>query len=210
MDDHKATERHDEGEAAFRRGCELLDGGAGEDAEVQFVEAAALGARDVPWRITQAYLEAHDARAAGWMRRAASSLSRPGGITVTPGTLPILTITSEDYEVLASQVWCVAVTGCDPVAGAAALRAADPSVRQATEDGRIPSDEEIHTAPYYANYLWVDEANLTLTLDAKDGIMPMLARVVLTVLVEELERAGATRARLHTPRSAWPKDWPTD
>ncbi|MER6573690.1 hypothetical protein ABT288_48045 [Streptomyces sp. NPDC001093] len=193
-----------DGEAALQHGRELLAAGDRDGAEERFAEAAELGALDAPWRIAQAYLEAHDTRTAAWMRRAATSLSQPGGITVDPDTLPITTIRCEDYEVLADQVWCVAVTDCDPQAAVAALRAAAPSIGQATEDGRVPAADQIATAPYYANCTWVDETKLTLTLDAKDGVMPMLARVVLTVLVAELERTGATQARLHTPRSAWP------
>lgn len=157
---------------------------------------------DAPWRITQAYTEAGDVRAAAWMRRAAASLSRPGGITVDADTLPITTGRLEDYEYLEGQVWCVAVADCDPQTAAIALGAAESSLGQATEDGRVPPDEEVETAPYYANCVWIDEAALTVRMDAKDAIMPMLARVVLTVLVEELQRAGATQARLHTPAGA--------
>ena len=199
------------GDEALLRGRELLAAGDREGAERSFQDAARLGAADAPWWIAQAYLAAFDARACAWMRRAAASLSTPGGITVDPDTLPIITgrtrDTIEDSDYLVGQVWSVALADCDPQAGAAALRAAEPSLHMATADGRVPSDEEVlsDTAPYYANCVWVDEAALTVTLDAKDAIMPMLARVVLTVLVEELQRAGVTRARLYTPAGAMPR-----
>ncbi|MEV6008738.1 hypothetical protein AB0M29_18205 [Streptomyces sp. NPDC051976] len=204
MDGQRFGARSDRSEAAFQRGRELLAAGDRDGAEEQFAAAAELDAVDMPWRITQAYLEAFDARAAVWMRRAAASLSRPGGITVDPGTLPITTVRGEGHEHLSGQVWGVALTHCDPRAGAAALRAAHPSIGHATRDGRVPPESEVPLAPYYANSSRIDEAKLEVRLDAKDQVMPMLARVVLTVLVEELERAGAARARLHTPRSAWP------
>jgi len=205
MDEHTFPTGGDE---ALLRGRELLAAGDREGAEQSFRDAVRLGAADAPWWITQAYLEVFDARAGEWMRQGAVSLSTPGGITVDPGTLPITTgrtqDTIEDTDYLLGQVWCVALTDCDPQAGAAALRAAKHSLYMATADGRVPSDEETlaDTAPCYANCVWVDEAALTVTLDAKDAIMPMLARVVLTVLVEELQRAGVTRARLYTPASA--------
>ncbi|QMU66988.1 hypothetical protein [Streptacidiphilus sp. P02-A3a] len=195
----------DDGETALRSGRELLADGDRDAAEGRFEEAFGLGAAGAPWRIAHVYLDAGDARTAAWMRRAAASLSRPGGITVDADTLPITTGRVEDFEYPEGQVWCVAVTDCDPLAAATALRAAEPALGQATEDGRVPSAEEIASAPYYANRVWIDEAALTVGLDAKDAAMPMLARVVLTVLVEELRRAGVTRARLYTPAGARPR-----
>ncbi len=203
--DAQAFPSGQDGEAALRRGRELLAVGDRDAAEGLFEEAFGRGAADAPWWIAQAYTEAGDVRAAAWMRRAAASLSRPGGVTVDADTLPITTGRVEDFEYLGGQVWCVAVADCDPRAAASALAAAKPSLGQATADGRVPPDEEAASAPYYANCVWIDQEALTVRLDAKDAAMPMLARVVLTVLIDELHRAGATPAQLHTPPSAYPR-----
>ncbi len=193
-------------ESAFAAGCSLLskpDGDGYRYVDQIFEFAASKSGPDMLWRIAQAYIEAFDARAAAWMRRAVAGESDPDGIIVDPGTLAIrLSHGSPSY-----QDWEVCVEADDRRAVLAALDATEPRVMFVSDGGReFLTDEEMIAAPGYGaamytpNYAIVDADGPTprILMDCKDGIMPLMARTVLRIVREELRAVGIEKARLFT------------
>ncbi|MFC8076718.1 hypothetical protein ACFUN8_14430 [Streptomyces sp. NPDC057307] len=123
------------GEAAFRRGCQALEADW-DSAGALFEEAVRRSGREMLWRVTEAYLGSEEA--GQWMRRAVASESEPGGITVAPGTLGIVSHDESDFR----QVWDIAVESDDDALAVVALNAAADRMWTVLEDGRERSPEE--------------------------------------------------------------------
>ncbi|MFD7412136.1 hypothetical protein [Kitasatospora purpeofusca] len=189
-------------ETLFETACAAL--AAGRDDVQQLFERAAAGAGpEMLWRITNAFVEAFDGRAAGWMSRAVESSEVPDGISVHAGTLRI--VVDDGYPV--HQFWDIEVSSSaeDRAAVVAALNAAEPRLMRLTDDGRELSAEEMEAALekgvdfYSPNYAAVEADPVPrIGLDCKDAIMPFMSRAFIRVLLEELESVGVRQAGLST------------
>ncbi|MFC8827385.1 hypothetical protein ACFT9I_18810 [Streptomyces sp. NPDC057137] len=148
--------------------------------------------------MTEAYLGSEEA--GQWMRRAVASESEPGGITVAPGTLGIVSHDESDFR----QVWEIAVESDDHALAVVALNAAADRMWTVLEDGRERSPqeaEEVLTELYSPNCVNVDETVPLVWLDCKDSAMPHMARTDLRIIADELRKAGIRQAHLYTPSS---------
>lgn len=184
-------------EIAFRRGCQALEAGDWERARSLFEEAVGGSGPQMLWRVAEACLETD--QSAWWMRRAVVSESEPGGITVDPGTLPILGGNGDMFQ----QHWEIAVESNDPARAVAALTAAQRRLGRVLEDGReLPpegaDDALADTDLYSPNYVAVDDTVPRVWMDCKDGMFPHMARTALRIVADELRKAGIRHAHLFT------------
>ena len=184
-------------EIAFRRGCQALEAGDWDRARSLFEEAVGGSGPQMLWRVAAACLETD--QSAWWMRRAVVSESEPGGITVDPGTLPILGGNGDMFQ----QHWEIAVESNDPARAVAALTAAQRRLGRVLEDGReLPpegaDDALADTDLYSPNYVAVDDTVPRVWMDCKDGMFPHMARTALRIVADELRRAGIRHAHLFT------------
>lgn len=151
------------------------------------------------WRVAEACLATDES--AFWMRRAVVSESEPGGITVDPGTLPILGGGDGGDGDAFQQHWEIAVESNDPARAVAALTAAEHRLGCVLEDGRELSTEEAEdddTDLYSPNYVAVDDTVPRVWMDCKGGMFPHMARTALRIVADELRKAGVRQAHLFT------------
>lgn len=200
----------DNPQAALELGCRIVataDVDERRRADVPF-EIARDADRATVWHAAEAYTEVSDGGAARWMAEGAASLSDPDGIVVDPLTLPIFIWEyDEDRWTLDYQDWRIAVECDDPARAIVALHAARPRLLSVANDGSVQVDiPAALTGPpgpwYTPNFVGVDEDVPLIWLDCKSGaVLPLMARTVLEIVIEELHAAGITRAQLTTPKN---------
>ncbi|MCZ4126090.1 hypothetical protein [Streptomyces sp. H39-S7] len=191
-------------EIAFQDGCRLLrhDAESRETVE-QYFEAAAHADPEIAWLVAREWAAVADGRAAAWLRLAISTLPTRAGITVEPGTLPIVT----EHGFAVHQVWRITVAADDRNGAVAALESARPRLLRTTDSGQELTATAFEATPaqsahfYSPNNVTVHDKRASgpaIQLNCKDAILPVMARTVICIITDELARAGVT-ASLSTP-----------
>lgn len=193
--------------AALELGCRIAaldDVDQRRHAEVAF-EIARDGDPTTVWHAATAYALQIDGRAARWMAEGAASLSDPDGIVVDRQTLPIVIEEyDEDRWVASYQDWRIAVRCDTPERAVAALHAATHRLLYVTDDGGVAADDTEPGSRFTPNFVAVDEDGPDaplVWLDCESVVIPLMARAVIEIVIEELRAAGITRAELSTPRT---------
>ncbi|MBB5874489.1 hypothetical protein F4553_007923 [Allocatelliglobosispora scoriae] len=183
------------------------------DEAVAWFERAAQGSDpEMLWRITEAYLEAEDPAAREWLRRAASSMGDPQGVAVDPDTFHLQL--DDDGTSIEGQEWSVKVRSDDRRAVLRALGTAEDRMFLVDENGQEHADEDAFFAAQEARPeddalftpddvgVNADDGDPELYLDCQDAPMPMMARTLIRIIIEELRAAGVDRATLYTPSTS--------
>lgn len=164
-----------------------------------FAAAAQDASADILWRIADEYGRRGDERQARpWIRRAiaAEYRDRPAGIAIDPQLFAVAT--DDDRH---GQAFNVQVVSADNGRAMAALSAAARRFRRVTADGReLTDDEEYELAldsddwddytPNYVSDPELTEAGPGVWCDCKGSTMPLMARAMLRIVVEEVYAAG--------------------
>jgi hypothetical protein len=155
------------------------------------------------WRISEEHNEHGFAtNTRSWMHRAVrfEYPDDPDGLTVDPRTFALR---FDDTGVRIGQDFSVQVSSADPAAARAALAAAAARFAVVAADGRefADGDELVAEDPhlYTPNSVSDPEDHADgpwIYCDCKDGTMPLMARTMLRIVVEELRAAGVTNAQL--------------
>ena len=195
-------------ETAFRLGSyHLLHRGQSHAgfARGWFAVAVELGGVDMMWRVSAEHNEWGDDRlAAWWMRHAIAHeyWKHPSGITVDPNVFALI---FDDLGTTVGQDFGVRVVAADGGLLEAALDAAARRFALVTADGREIEDHEtlerllddggdLDPRDYTPNHVMA--TNATIYCDCKDDTMPLMARTMIRILVEELDAAGIVGAEL--------------
>jgi hypothetical protein len=177
-------------------------------AEAWFeIAAAAAGSPDMYWRITEEQNEnGYATKARAWMRRAIRAEYPPqanGGIQVDPSTFAIR-LDGDGF--LLGQDFSAQVVSADPQRAITALAAASQRFMYVTGDGRESTPDDPaggdwrNYTPNYVSDPQEHPDGPTIECDCKDGVMPLMARTMIRILVEELRTAGVDHAQIR-PRA---------
>jgi hypothetical protein len=201
----------DDAEAAFTLGAfHLLHRGwlHASFARAWFAIAAEHAPVDIAWRIADEYVQWGDPRQANkWIRYAIATeyRMRPGGVSVDPN---LFALVIDHRGIAVGQDFSVQVCA-DTERAEAALTAAARRFALVTADGReLTDDSGSSVAPhdYRPNHVSGPEpapGGPTMWCDCKDGMMPLMARTMTRILVEEIRATGADRAEIRPrPRPA--------
>lgn len=172
-------------------------------AEAWFeIAAAAASTPDMYWQIAQEHNEnGYATNTRAWMRRAIRAEYPPhaDGIQVDPATFGIRL---DDDGVLLGQDFSAQVVSPAPAKTVTALAAASRRFMYVTGDGReIPADDPIggdwrNYTPNYVSDPQDHPDGPAIECDCNDGVMPLMARTMIRILVEELHTAGVDRAQI--------------
>jgi hypothetical protein len=195
-------------ETAFRLGSyHLLHRGLSHAgfARGWFALAVELGGVDMAWRVCVEHNDWGDDRLAAWWMRYAITheyWNHPSGITVDPTVFALI---FDDLGVAVGQDFGVKVVAADGGRLEAALDAVERRFELVTADGRELDDHEalerllddggdLDPRNYTPNAVMA--TSTTIHCDCKDAVMPMMARTMIRILVEELDTAGLRGAEL--------------
>jgi hypothetical protein len=173
-------------------------------AEAWFeIAAAAAGSPDMYWRITEEQNEnGYATKARAWMRRAIRAEYPPqanGGIQVDPSTFGIR-LDGDGF--LLGQDFSAQVVSPDSQRAITALAAASRRFMYVTGDGRESTPDDPaggdwrNYTPNYVSDPQDHPDGPTIECDCKDGVMPLMARTMIRILVEELRTAGVDHAQI--------------
>jgi hypothetical protein len=197
----------DDAEQAFTLGAyHLLHRGwvHASFARAWFAVAAEHAPVDMAWRIADEYVQWGDPRHANtWIRYALATeyRIRPGGVTVDPS---LFALVIDHRGAAVGQDFGLQVISADNDEAEAALRAAAPRFALVTADGRELAagqkrDGSLDPRDYVPNHVSAPEATPdgpTMWCDCKDGLMPLMARTMTRILVEEIRASGLDRAEI--------------
>lgn len=198
-------------ETAFQLGSyHLLNQGLSHAgfARAWFAVAAEVGGVDMAWRIAAEHTEWGDDRLAAWWMRYAITheyWDHPSGVTVDPKVFALII---DDLGVAVGQDFGARLVAENHDRVEAVLDAAVSRFTLVTADGRELADhDELERLSegggdqdyrnYTPNTVWA--TGTTIVCDCKDGTMPLMARTMIRILVEEIQLAHLHGAEL-TPR----------
>jgi hypothetical protein len=179
-------------------------------ARAWFAVAAANAPVDMAWRIAEEYCQWGVRRHANeWMRYAIATEypDQPGGIVVDPNLFALVV----DYRgIVLCQDFGVQVASADNDRAERALAAAATRFMLVTADGRELADEDEldrlleeggdqdpnNYTPNFVSGPRPATAGPTMYCDCKDGTMPLMARTMIRILVEEVRAAGLDTAEI--------------
>jgi hypothetical protein len=203
----------DDADVAFGLGCyHLAQRGAADELFAQgwFVRAVELGCVEMAWRVTVEQAEHGTAPGAAWWLRRAWEVQYPAGSGPVGVDARCMPIRFDERGVHLGQDFGVQVVSPEYDRAAAALAEAANRFSMVTADGReFTSEDELHQAlsgegsydwrTYTPNYVSDVERHPDgpwIWVDCKDGVMPLMARTMVRILVEELGTAGVGAGRI--------------